>query len=87
MGKELFETIAKNIDAEKDSVDEIDNLIRSLKKAGASEDVIKEFAEKFNKKGLDWLNAKSVFKFTDDELKKANIKVHGANYARVKEAG
>jgi hypothetical protein len=45
-------------------------VIRSLKKAGASEDVIKEFVEKFNKKGLDWLNAKSAFKFTDNELRK-----------------
>ncbi len=70
LGEELFETVAKNVDEGKDAVDEIDKMIRSLKKSGASEDVIKEFAEKFNKKGLDWLKSKAAFKFTDDELRK-----------------
>ncbi len=69
LGEELFETVSKNIDEGKDAVDEIDNVIRSIKKAGTSEDVIKEFAEKFNKKGLDWLKSKAAFKFTDDELR------------------
>lgn len=70
LGEELLETVAKNFDEGTDAIDEIDKVIRSLKKAGASEDVIKEFVEKFNKKGLDWLNAKSAFKFTDNELRK-----------------
>jgi predicted Fe-Mo cluster-binding NifX family protein len=64
LGEELAENLLKSVEA-----DDLNKLIKRLRKAGASDDVIKEFAERMGKEGLDWLDAKTIFKFTDNELR------------------
>jgi predicted Fe-Mo cluster-binding NifX family protein len=64
LGRELTERLAKNME-----IDDINRLVKGARNAGASDDVIREYAERAGKDGLDWLRLKGALNFTDNELR------------------
>jgi hypothetical protein len=64
LGRELTERLAKNME-----INDINRLVKGARNAGASDDVIREYAERAGKDGLDWLRLKGALNFTDNELR------------------
>ena len=64
-GKDFIEKMLRNID-----ITDLGKYVKQLRKMNISDDVIREFAEKYGKAGLDWLLSKKGFGLSDDILRK-----------------
>lgn len=68
--RELGEDFVNRMLRETDDITELGKYIKQLRKMKINDDVIKEFADKFGKDGLDWLLSKKNLGLTDDLIRK-----------------
>lgn len=69
-GEEFIENVARNMDEATDSFGDIEKAVKRIQQTNVSDDIIKEYAEKLGKNGIDWLDAKRVALFTESEYRK-----------------